>query len=117
MAYCYYYVSVYQAIDSYPIPKTAMGFLSIPALHYLVRLPRFEKVRMLSYLGAFSFPIYLMNTIVIGTLKGAAFKLLIWDYYQFYVLAPFLFVGGLFVPILIKKHLLRFVPALDKIIY
>jgi hypothetical protein len=69
----------------------------------------------LGYLGTFSFPIYLMNTIVIGTMKGVTFKL--WNHHQFDIMVPFLVVGGLLVPILIAKYLSTRAPSLNKIIY
>jgi fucose 4-O-acetylase-like acetyltransferase len=117
LAYCYYYINLYQSPVSIPLPKTLIGLLSIPALHYLVRLPGCQKMRLLAYVGTFSFPIYLMNTIVIGTFKGMTFKFTTWDYHQFYIMVPFLFLGGLFIPVAIKNYLLRHVPSLNKIIY
>lgn len=114
--YSFQYVYAYQ-YPTAPLPKTWMGLLSIPALHYFVRLPGCEKVRWLSYLGTLSFPIYLMNTMAIGTIKGVLFKLMSWDYHQFYMMAPILFTCGLLIPVFIKKYLLRYVPALNKIIY
>jgi|GEM_PF-1165179 len=117
MAYCYYYVYVFQPEASLPIPKTLTGLLSIPAVHFLVRLSVFEKMQWLGYLGMFSFPIYLMNTIVIGIIKGATFTVTSLDYHQFHVMVPFLVIAGLLIPIVVKKYLLRFVPTLNKIIY
>jgi len=60
-----------------------MGSYLFQRFMFLVRLPIFEKDCLLILLRRVYFPIYLMNTIVIGTLKGVAFKFLIWDYNQF----------------------------------
>lgn len=116
VVYSFHYIYVAQ-FQASPFPKTLIGLLSIPALHFFVRLPGCVKMRWLAYIGTFSFPIYLMNTMAIGAIKGVLFKVMNWDYQQLHVMVPFMVICGLFIPIYIKKHLFKFVPALDKIIY
>jgi len=90
------------------------GCLSMPALHGLIRrVPATE--RWLLVLGAYSFVIYLLNTLCIGLAKGLLLKLLPWDGSNFLVFAPALLLAGLAGPMLVKRYLFRAVPALDRI--
>lgn len=116
--YCFY-TPFYQNTftSSNILLKTLNGLLSIPALHYLVRINIFEKMTVLYVFQFYSFQIYLMNTIVIGIVKCLAFKVTYWDYHQFNLVFPFLLLSGLYVPIFIKKYILRYIPVLDRIIY
>ena len=100
-----------------PLPGIMIALLSIPAIHSLVRMHHLKNAKLLYHLAAFSFPIYLMNTIAIGTMKGAAMKLTGWDYHEFHILVPFLLLGGLGVPVVIKKYLFKYVPLLDRMVY
>jgi fucose 4-O-acetylase-like acetyltransferase len=90
------------------------GILSMPALHGLVRHRYFATSSLLLTLGAYSFVIYLLNTPVIGLVKGAMLKVLPWDGVNFLLYAPVLTVAGALLPILLKRYLLDRVPALRR---
>jgi peptidoglycan/LPS O-acetylase OafA/YrhL len=90
------------------------GTLSMPALHGLVRHRYLASSSMLLTLGAYSFVIYLLNTPFIGLVKGVMLKILPWDGVNFLLYAPVLTLAGTLLPILLKRHLLSRVPALDR---
>jgi fucose 4-O-acetylase-like acetyltransferase len=91
------------------------GPISMPALHGLIRKPIFSDSRMLLTLGTFTFVIYLLNTPCIGLAKGIMLKVASWDGANFLIFAPCLLLAGLLGPILIKRWLLRWLGALDRI--
>lgn len=97
------------------VPKLALGLLSIPACHAMMSMRLAEQFDVLKTLGAFTFPIYLMNTVFIGVAKGMMLKLATWDGANFLWFAPMLLIAGLVGPILVKVWLLRRIPALDRI--
>ena len=65
-------------------------------------------------LGAYSMVIYLLNTPFIGLVKGAMLKVFPWDGVNFLIYAPVLTLAGTLLPILLKRHVLSRVPALDR---
>lgn len=79
--------------------KTIIGLLSIPALHGIMRLRRSDAPDILTFLGKYSFSIYLMNTIAIGVVKGVILKFTTWDGSNFFWVAPVLLVSGIFLPV------------------
>jgi len=93
-------------------PKLALGLLSIPAIHGLIRMALGSHSKWLLTLGTYTFPIYLLNTITIGLTKGIMLKLLPWDGLNFLVYVPILMAGGLVLPILIRERLFAKIPAL-----
>jgi peptidoglycan/LPS O-acetylase OafA/YrhL len=95
--------------------KLVIGILSIPAIHALMRRPFMKSHAYLITWGGLSFSIYLMNTIVIGTVRGFGLKFLEWGGSDFLILAPILLLSGLFVPMLLKKRVFPLVPLLDRI--
>ncbi len=95
--------------------KIIFGLLSVPALLGLVRSSVFNCSDMLLMLGKYTFSIYLMNTIVIGLVKVVFFRIISWDGVNFLWYAPMLLVSGLFVPIAVKKYVLKRFAYLDKI--
>ncbi len=99
----------------YPITKTAAGLLSIPALHALVRMPWLNQSKVLLTLGAYTYSIYLLNTIVIGVVKGAALKFLPWGGPGFIVLMCVLLASGIVLPILIRRYVFTRFTWLEKI--
>lgn len=111
------YICLNQRINFNPFYNTIMGLLSIPALHYLVRLPVLKKITILYVLRTYCFPIYLMNSIAIGIIKGVFFRVTGWNYHQFHIIFPLLIAGGLYLPIVTKKYLIRYIPSIDKMIY
>jgi len=92
-----------------------LGLLSIPAMMYLFCLPSFRDSNLLIFFGKNVFIIYLMNTLVIGFVKGIAFKFATWDGYNFYVYLPVLIFCGLFLPALLKKHVFSKIKVLNAI--
>ena len=99
----------------YPIPKLVTGIISIPAIFGLITFPFIKKITHLDLWGKYTFIIYLLNTLVIGLLKGIIFKFTTWDFSNFFIVAPILLFGGLYIPIFIKKKILIHIPYLDKI--
>ena len=102
--------SVYWSVPSYPI-----ALLSIPALHGLCRLPAWRSSYWLLLIGKYTFAIYLMNTMVIGFEKGLLDKLHLWSGLHLMFFAPFLLLSGVFVPILLKLYVFRWIPSLNRI--
>lgn len=99
-----------------PIGKVTVGLLSIPGLMWAVRSwLAAGRGRFLLMLGQYSFVIYLLNTICIGLAKGIGFKLVRWDGPPFLIYAPALFLAGLLLPVWIKRHIFKHIPALDRI--
>jgi fucose 4-O-acetylase-like acetyltransferase len=90
------------------------GTLSMPALHGLVRHRYFSGSSLLLTLGTYTFVIYLLNTPFIGLVKGAMLKVFPWDGVNFLIYAPVLTIAGTLLPILLKRHVLSRVPALDR---
>jgi len=86
------------------VPKLLLGLLSIPACHAMVQMPAADRWAVLRTLGAYTFPIYLMNTLCIGVTKGVCLKLTSWDGINFLWFAPLLLVAGILGPILIKQY-------------
>jgi len=90
------------------------GFLSIPALHGLVRMHPFSRSGILLIFGSYSFVIYLLNTPFIGLVKGLLLRNKPWDGKAFLLFAPLLLAAGLGLPILLKRYVFRHVPWLDR---
>jgi fucose 4-O-acetylase-like acetyltransferase len=90
------------------------GLLSIPALMFMLKFTRLSKSNWLEKIGKYVFIIYLLNTIVIGSVKGIGLKFISWDNQNFYFYFPLLLLSGIFLPILLKKHVIKRFPRLDK---
>ncbi len=80
-----------------------ISLISIPFLHGVCRL-KISIGSGLLFLGAMTFPIYLMNTIAIGVTKAVMLKFFSWDGASFLFFFPILFLAGVLLPILIKRH-------------
>jgi membrane-bound acyltransferase YfiQ involved in biofilm formation len=91
------------------------GSIALPALHGLVRSRWMEHSRILAFLGSYSFVIYLLNTPVMGLEKGILLKWLSWDGPGFLVQALLMLIGGLVVPVLIKKFVFSRWRYLDRL--
>lgn len=102
-------------IDPGKDQASLLGLLSIPALHAIVRLPLISRSALLVTLGAFSFPIYLMNTLSIGATKAMVLRFMSWDGHNFLIVGPLLLVAGLAIPIFLKKTIIPRFPVLDRI--
>lgn len=89
------------------------GLLSCAGLHRLAR----EEVPLGSafeWLGRYSFPIYLLNTIAIGSVKAVVLAFTSWDGARFFAIAPLLLASGLLLPIAARQAVLRRIPLLDR---
>ncbi len=100
---------------AYPVAKLLIGLISIPALHSLTRTKAMSGSKLLLSWGALSYAIYLMNTIAIGVAKGAILSFVSWHGTNFLWIAPILLIAGMYGPILAKRLVIPFVPALDRI--
>lgn len=91
------------------------ALLSIPALHGLCRR-EFPGSGVLQFLGAMSFPIYLMNTLAIGITKAILLKLTSWNGLNFiFLFFPALLAAGVIVPIALKRCMFPRFGWLDRI--
>jgi fucose 4-O-acetylase-like acetyltransferase len=94
---------------------TLAGVLSVPALLWLVRLPLLARETLLLRIGAWSFVIYLFNTLCIGFTKAVMLKLLPWDGPNFLLFLPMLMLAGTLGPILVREVALRPIPPLYRL--
>lgn len=94
---------------------TWLGLIAIPAIHAFVRLPVTSSFSILQTLGLYTFPIYLMNTIIMGVVKAILFKFTAFDGDNFIWIAILLLSVGLIIPIFVKKVVFLRLPILDKI--
>lgn len=85
------------------ITKFQLGLVSIPSFHFLAR--RFDNFlpNFIVTLGKSSFYIYLMNTLFIG---GVSLVMIKFNIPFNYVTLFFLFLIGLYLPIVIKKYVI-----------
>lgn len=106
-------ILLYLVVD---VPKLLFGLVSIPALHSLVRTRTSEKVQILTMLGKYAFPIYLLNSLVIGGLTAVLQTWWSLAGANYPVAAPLLIAAGFLVPIVFYDILIRRVPVLNTII-
>ncbi len=98
-----------------PLPKTLMGLAAIPAAHALVRTRLMNQTKFWLVLGAYTFAIYLLNTMAIGFTKGVMLKFIAWGGPLFPLVAATLLLAGLLLPILIRQQIFTRVRWLEKI--
>jgi len=98
------------------VSKFALGLLSIPSCHAIVTMRWSDWGNILKLFAAYTFPIYLMNTMCIGVAKGMLLKFSSWDGANFYWFAVVLLIAGLVGPILAKRWVINRVPVLNQII-
>ncbi len=91
------------------------GAFSMPALHALVRSAALSSSQALLLLGRYSLMIYLFNTMFIGLAKGLLLLAISWNGDHFMLFAAVLMAAGLAGPVLLKRHGLKLVPALDRL--
>jgi peptidoglycan/LPS O-acetylase OafA/YrhL len=92
----------------------AAGLLAMPVLHGLVRNGPLARSSVLLIVGAYSFAIYLLNTIAIGVTKGVLLRFTTWDGANFLWFAAVLMAAGVLGPILAKRLVFHRVPVLDR---
>ncbi len=101
-----FFCSFFSLYAGYTVSKLIVGICSVPALYAIANNPLIvAKYDALRFIGVRTFVIYLMNTIVIGFMKGWLLKVGGWET-QFYVI---LYISGLTVlgitmPVAIKYY-------------
>lgn len=91
------------------------GLLCIPALHGAVRRWPIDRLGWPLVLSRYSMAIYLFNTMAIGLAKAALIAAGVgWTAQAFGVHAVVLMLAGVALPMLLKRLVLRRVPALDR---
>lgn len=94
--------------------KLITGLFSLPALHYVALNLTGPVAKMFEWIGGYSFPIYLMNTLTIGGFK--AFYIILMSsmttLFPLYLFGAMVF--GLLVPIGVYLVTLRFMPGVAK---
>lgn len=98
------------------VPKFVLGLMSIPACHAMMGMRIADGWSLLKTLGAYTFPIYLMNTLCIGVSKGVLLKFATWDGLNFLWFAPVLLAAGIVGPIVIKQQILSRWRLLDRMV-
>lgn len=98
-----------------PLAKTFIGTVSIPAFFGIAGSHFVKYDRILITISSYTYTIYLMNTIAIGTVKGVLLKLFSWDGPNFFLYFIVLIFSGLFFPILAHKIILYRIPYISKI--
>ncbi len=89
--------------NAWDVPKFVLGLMAIPACQPLVGMRLADGWNVLTTLGYYTFPIYLMNTLFIGVAKGVMFKFASWDGVNFFWFAPMLLFIGIVGPIVASE--------------
>jgi fucose 4-O-acetylase-like acetyltransferase len=105
-------IAAYGAAWSVPLTLLPVGALSMPALHGLVRF--LGASPSLSFLGRYSFMIYLFNTLFIGFAKSLMLQVSTWDGAHFMPFAMALMLAGTMGPVGLKRYAFKRVKWLDK---
>jgi hypothetical protein len=71
---------------------------------------------VLAFLGKYTFPIYLLNSLVTGFLLACAQTWWSLDGWNFRIAAPIMFISGLLVPVFFYELIIKRVPVLNTII-
>jgi len=100
---CLFVIVLSFAYHKQSLPLIVTGMSSIPALHSLIRKNPFAKSDLLVTLGVLVFPIYLMNTIFSGGIRGLILRFVSWDYWHFWIIFPVLVIVGLAGPVLVFR--------------
>lgn len=93
-------------------PKLILGLTSIPTLMFLAL--KLKNNSLFQYLGKYSFQIYLMNSIIIGTVAIILFKFFNFEPNIFLLIL--LLTLGLLLPIVLYKFIIKKNDFLNKII-
>lgn len=100
---------------NYNVPKVIIGLISIPAIHFISnRITLLKLNKLTSLMGRYSFYIYLMNTLVSGSLFFLFIKVLHLRFNTGMLL--FLFFSGACFPILVYKKIIKKFSFLNKLI-
>ena len=99
-----------------PSLRMLSAILALPAIMYMAKSVAPGRVRQwLLLMGSMSFSIYLLNTISIGVIKGIGLKMISWDGLMFLPYFVVLTIGGLAVPMLVRKHIFERLAWLERI--
>lgn len=100
----------------YPWAKDLIGLASLPAgIAFASSFTSPRDKAPLLMLGAYTFTIYLMNTLFIGFFKGVALKFLPWDGTYFLLHFFVLLTAGILGPIAVHRLLFARIPPLARI--
>lgn len=97
------------------ISKSLIGLCSIPTCFYWIGLLKTPWTSFFIWIGSYSFTIYLLNTIFIGTSKALLLKVMGWDGPNFLLFILVMFSAGLFGSIYCHKWILSRIPYIEKI--
>ncbi|MBL4872218.1 MAG: acyltransferase family protein [Rhodobacteraceae bacterium] len=94
--------------------KLITGLLSLPAIHYISLTLTGPIAKMFEWIGGYSFPIYLMNTLTIGGFKALYIILMssMTTFFPLYLLGATVF--GLLLPIGLYNVTYRILPGVAK---
>jgi fucose 4-O-acetylase-like acetyltransferase len=95
--------------------RSVVAGASVLAMPGLMRTTEAWRLGVLETLGRYTLIIYLTNTILIGLVKVASIRLGVWQGSLFVGVAAVMTLAATAGPILLKRHLLPRVPALDRI--
>jgi fucose 4-O-acetylase-like acetyltransferase len=98
---------------SEPFSKSIISLTAIPAILSVTKYTKFDKFLM--PISEYTFSIYLMNTIIIGALKGVMLHIAPWNGANFYIYFPLLMLAGILGPILVHKYALKYLPYISSI--
>lgn len=108
------FAAMLASVYTVAVPNWLIGALSVPALLMVVQRFHDPVLRFFAFVGLYSMPIYLMNTILIGLAKGLMLELHAWDGSAFLVYFPVLVLAGGALPIVVKRWAERRVPRLAR---
>jgi Acyltransferase family len=92
------------------------GLLSLPALHGLIRRPPLSRLSWPVTLGRYAMVIYLFNTLAIGAAKAVLIRAGVpYTAANFPLHLAVAMAAGVVLPLLLKRLVLRRVPALDRL--
>ena len=97
------------------ISKSLIGLCSVPACFYWIGLLNCPWTSFLIWIGSYSFTIYLLNTIFIGTSKALLLKIMGWDGLNFLLFILVMFSAGLFGSIYCHKWILSRIPYVNRV--
>ena len=108
VVFCVLFVAVLLFAPPFPghLDKLVTGLLSIGAFAWFAEFSFIKNNGQIQLYATYTFAIYLMNTMCIGLVKAVLLRFLAWDNAGFIVMAPCLVIGGLYLPILIRRHLI-----------
>ena len=95
--------------------RLIVGLLSIPAIHWLMKFEWTDRFNILTTLGKYTFPIYLLNTLAIGAAKAILAAVTSFEGFHLLWISLCLLLVGLYGPIIIKSLFFSRLPALDRI--